>query len=137
MPSRTPPPLNEMQKRIGDLLARSVRPMSAYDVIEGMRGMVRLSPPTVYRALRKLVDEGLVHRLETQNAYVACHRRQADCGHGHGAGFMICRNCRKTQEFDDAEVELSLARTTASSGFAAERIAVEIEGLCADCAKGG
>ena len=132
-----PTRLNDMQMRIRDLLAGAKKPLSAYDVIDALRGQGRLAPPTVYRALQKLIDEGLAHRLETRNAYVACQQGESACspghGHAHRAGFMICRVCGKAEEFGDAEVEALLARTAARSGFAAERVAIEIQGLCADC----
>ncbi len=132
-----PPRLNDMQIRIRDLLAGAEKPLSAYDVIDALRGQGRLAPPTVYRALQKLIDEGLAHRLETRNAYVACQQGEAACGSGHGhahrAGFMICRVCGKAQEFGDTQVESLLSRTAARSGFVAERVAIEIQGLCADC----
>ena len=125
--------LNEVQSRIRALLAATPKPLSAYDVIDALRGEARLAPPTVYRALQKLIDVGLVHRLETQNAYVACRHAEDACGHSHRAGFMICRLCGETQEFGDAEIEALLAKTAARSGFAAERVSVEIQGRCADC----
>jgi Fur family zinc uptake transcriptional regulator len=140
---QAPAQLNAMQSRIRDLLAAAQKPMSAYDVIDAMREHGRLAPPTVYRALQKLIDEGLAHRLETQNAYVACQHGDAAHGarhdqgfdHAHRAGFMICRLCGKTQEFGDAEVGEVLARIAARENFAGERVAIEIQGLCADCRK--
>src|SRR5271166_4024759 len=100
MPAQSAPPkLNDMQMRIRDLLAGAERPLSAYDVIDALRGQGRLAPPTVYRALQKLIDEGLAHRLETRNAYVACQHGDPSAGHGHAhrAGFMICRVCGKAR----------------------------------------
>ncbi|HUO53638.1 MAG TPA: Fur family transcriptional regulator [Rhodoblastus sp.] len=123
-----------MQSRIRDLLAEAQKPLSAYDVIDALRDQGRVAPPTVYRALQKLIDEGLAHRLETQNAYVACRDQGEACGHRHRAGFMICRACGKTLEFGDSEIETLLARAAARGGFVAERVAIEIQGLCADCA---
>ena len=129
-----PAPLNETQSRIRELLAGAEKPLSAYDVIDALHEKGRVAPPTVYRALQKLIDSGLAHRLETRNAYVACRRHADACGHLHRAGFMICRVCGKAQEFGDAEIDDLLTRTAARSGFAAERMAVEIQGLCAHCA---
>jgi Fur family zinc uptake transcriptional regulator len=131
-----PAPLNPLQSRIRDLLAAAQKPMSAYDVIDALRGNGRLAPPTVYRALQKLIDEGLAHRLETQNAYVACRKCDGAHSHGHRAGFMICRACGKAVEFGDAEIETALTGAAARSGFVAEKMAVEIQGLCANCSQG-
>jgi Fur family transcriptional regulator, zinc uptake regulator len=134
-----PAPLNETQSRIRDLLAQAEKPLSAYDVIDALREEHgRVAPPTVYRALQKLIDEGLAHRLETRNAYVACrdsgHGSGHSCGHRHRAGFMICRSCGKTLEFGDEEIETLLSRAAARGGFTAERVAIEIQGLCSICA---
>ena len=83
----SPAPLNEMQSRIRDLLAGADKPLSAYDVIDALRDHGRVAPPTVYRALQKLIDEGLAHRLETRNAYVAC--READAARAMPAAIGI------------------------------------------------
>jgi Fur family zinc uptake transcriptional regulator len=129
-----PAPLNEMQTRIRDLLSRAQKPLSAYDLIDALREHGRVAPPTVYRALQKLIDEGLAHRLETRNAYVACRDQGPACGHRHRAGFMICRACGRTVEFGDEEIERLLLNVAARGGFSAERVAIEIQGLCAECA---
>ncbi len=131
--SSAPARLNEMQIRIRDLLSRAQRPLSAYDLIDALRAHGRVAPPTVYRALQKLIDEGLAHRLESRNAYVACRDKGHSCGHRHRAGFMICRACGRTLEFGDEEIERLLLGVAARGGFSAERVAIEIQGLCADC----
>jgi Fur family zinc uptake transcriptional regulator len=133
MSFQAPARLNETQTRIRDILAQAEKPLSAYDVIDALRDHGRVAPPTVYRALQKLIDEGLAHRLESQNAYVACRDIGVSCGHRHRAGFMICRQCGRTLEFGDEEIERLLSRAAARSGFTAERVAVEIQGLCEAC----
>ena len=98
--------LNAVEIQILDLLAAAQKPLSAYDVIDALSGEKRMAPPTVYRALQKLMDEGLAHRVELQNAYVACRQH----GHALCAGFMICRVCGATREFGDEEIERLLFR---------------------------
>src|SRR5574337_835688 len=127
--------LNEMQIRVRDVLAQAAKPLSAYDVMDALREHGRIAPPTVYRGLQKLIDEGLAHRLETRNAYIACCDEGHSCGHRHRAGFMICRLCGKTLEFGDEEIEHLLSRAAARGGFIAERVAIEIQGLCDACSK--
>lgn len=137
MAGASKPRLNEMQSRIHALLGEAQRPLSAYDLIEFLRGAGKVAPPTVYRALQKLIDEGLAHRLETRNAYVACRGEGAPCGRRHHAGFMICKSCGQTFEFDDEGLEKLLAEAAAQRGFSAEHVAIEIEGVCAHCGQGG
>jgi Fur family zinc uptake transcriptional regulator len=123
------PQLNAVQSRILDLLVAAPKPLSAYEVIDALSAGKRMAPPTVYRALRKLMDEGLAHRVESQNAYVACR------AHGHAlcAGFMICRACGATREFSGAALESFSGQIARRNGFAAEAVSIEIRGLCAAC----
>jgi Fur family zinc uptake transcriptional regulator len=128
--STAAPRLNAVQTRILDLLSAAAKPLSAYDVIDALSGAGRMAPPTAYRALQKLMDAGLVHRVDSRNAYVACRRQ----GPAHYAGFMICRACGATREFSGAALESFSAQTARKNGFVAERISIEIQGLCASCA---
>jgi len=123
------PRLNAAQTQILDLLTAAPKPLSAYEVIDALSGEKRMAPPTVYRALQKLMDEGLAHRLESQNAYVACRAH----GHAMCAGFMICRGCGATREFSGAALESFLGQAARKNGFAAEAASIEIRGLCAAC----
>jgi Fur family zinc uptake transcriptional regulator len=118
-----------VQSQILDLLTAAQKPLSAYDVIDALSGEKRMAPPTVYRALQKLMDEGFVHRVESQNAYVACRHH----GHALSAGFMICRACGATREFSGAALESFLGQTARKSFFVAEAVSIEIRGLCAAC----
>jgi len=126
------PQLNAIQSQILDLLNAAQKPLSAYDVIDALSGEKRMAPPTVYRALQKLMGEGLAHRVESQNAYVACRQH----GHALCAGFMICRACGATREFSGAALESLLGQTARKSFFAAEAASIEIRGLCAACQGG-
>ncbi|MBB4198871.1 hypothetical protein CCR94_09340 [Rhodoblastus sphagnicola] len=127
------PRLNAVQTRILNLLVAAQKPLSAYEVIDALSGEKHsekpLAPPTVYRALQKLMDGGLAHRLESQNAYVACRAQ----GHALCAGFMICRACGVTREFSGAALESFLGQAARKNGFAAEAVSIEIRGLCSAC----
>ncbi len=107
--------------------------MTAYQVLDAVREHGITAPPTVYRALNQLVEEGLAHRVELINAYVAC-------AHEHHSAeavvFAICENCGSVQEIDDDGAIAQLRRSAEKSGFAAQRIAVEIRGLCGPCQTG-
>ncbi len=111
-------------------------PLTAYDILDRLRASRgRTTPPTVYRALGFLTDQGLVHRLERRGAYVACHDH-GDHAHGHRAQFLICRRCGAVRELVDQRVDAALAAAAARLGFTAEATTVELEGLCAACAAG-
>jgi Fur family zinc uptake transcriptional regulator len=88
------------------------------------------APPTVYRALSRLVDEGLAHRLESISAYVAC----ADPEHQHdSAVFAICNQCGKIEELLAATIIKRLHARATEQGFKVSGTTVELRGRCAGC----
>src|SRR3954471_10221515 len=64
--------LTPIRRKVLEALYATHKPMGAYDLAEilGPRGR-RLAPITVYRALDFLIEQGFVHRLASQNAYIA------------------------------------------------------------------
>ncbi len=122
----TPP-----RRRVLELLLGSDGPLKAYDLIAafGTRGEPA-KPPTVYRALEFLEQQGLAHRIESLNAYVPC---RVD-GEGHRAAFLICECCGTAREFEpDFQAALSAA---AHVGYGVRTLTLEARGLCPACREG-
>lgn len=106
-------------------------PLTAYQILDAVREHGITAPPTVYRALNRLVDEGLAHRVESLNAYVAC--AHSHHGEGSAAVFAICENCGMVTEFEAGAAAESL-RVAATEVLArVDRMTVELRGLCRDC----
>jgi predicted transcriptional regulator len=64
--------LTPMRRHVLEALLDSHRPLGVYEIIERLARHGRPAPITVYRALDFLRDNGLVHRIESRNAFVAC-----------------------------------------------------------------
>ncbi|WP_294642813.1 Fur family transcriptional regulator [uncultured Aureimonas sp.] len=124
--------LTRNQKLVFDILEQADGPLSAYSILDALRDEGLRAPPQVYRALEKLLETGLVHRLESLNAFVACAHPHA-CAYALTA-FAICEKCGAVTEFADAAVEARLAGWAGERGFVPKRTTVEIKGLCAACA---
>jgi Fur family zinc uptake transcriptional regulator len=108
-------------------------PMTAYQVLDAVRRHGISAPPTVYRALSRLVEQGLAHRLESINAYVAC----ADPQHRHtAAAFAICSDCGTIEEMVDPQVLRRLQARATRRGFKINDTTIELRGQCADCQPG-
>ncbi|SNB55241.1 Fur family transcriptional regulator, zinc uptake regulator [Arboricoccus pini] len=122
--------LTALRRRVLELVWSSHAPIGAYQIMEMMRGeRSRVAPPTVYRALDFLADNGLIHRLDTLNAFIGCSRP----GVGHKAYFLICRHCGNAVEFADTALDAAIADASHRAGFAIEVETVELRGLCAAC----
>lgn len=122
------------RRRVLEIVAASHVAIGAYDIIDRLaEGGRRPAPITVYRALDFLIQHGLVHRLASLNAYVACPH----AGDRHGAQFLICRHCGTIGELASAGVDRAIAEAASEAGFAVAVPVVEVEGLCAHCREVG
>ena len=123
--------LTEQRRRVLRAVCAAERPVGAYDILEAIRAEVpRVAPPTVYRALEFLLEQGLVHKLETLHAYVSCDHPE----HPHASQFLICTACGDVTEIADEAISDSLGQAAAATGFRPARGVVEVTGTCADCA---
>jgi Fur family zinc uptake transcriptional regulator len=128
--ARQPEALNVKEQRIADTLRAAGRPLSAYGLIERLNDQGVISPPTVYRALRRLVREGLVHRPDSLNAFVCCaHGLHRGC-----AVFAICEACGQVTEFDERDVACRLSDWARSHSFQLSAVTLELRGRCRACA---
>ncbi len=123
-----------IRRQVLQALLSSHRPLGAYDVIELLaRGHARPAPITVYRALDFLIEQGLVHRIVSRNAFLAC-------AHNHDeratVAFLICDHCGAVGEIPAASLAQPLIDGARHDGFAPKFTVVEITGTCAHCAKG-
>ena len=125
--------LTPNRARVYDAIAKSARPLSAYDILHKLSQKEQTAPPTVYRALEWLQKENLVHRIESLNAYLACH---AHDGHHEGL-FAICQQCGGVKELSDKKLEKQLMNFASKSGFHPTRGMIEMVGLCAECHRNG
>ncbi len=125
--------MTQLRRGVLELLWASGGPTSAYELIEAVKGRDSrpVGPPTVYRALHFLIEQGLVSRIESLNAYVPCVHPERD----HDCLFFICSGCRSSVELEDSRIGGLLAEDAAALGFVASRRTVEVEGMCARCAE--
>ncbi len=120
-----------VRRRVFEILLESHTAMGAYDVLSRLDAEgLGSKPPVAYRALSFLVDQGLVHRIERLNAFVAC----ATPGAHHDPAFMICRGCGTVAEAQTGSGPLS--QSALATGFEIEQTVIEAEGLCPECQSG-
>ena len=120
----------EIRRRIFELVWSSHRPIGAYTLLEQFSlENGRTAPPTVYRALDFLLEQGLIHRVASLNAYVGC-THPAD---HHTGAFFICSRCGSALELADAGMEQAIGQDADDIGFAVSSAVIEVSGTCARC----
>ena len=122
--------LTPQRRWVLKIVAGSHSPLGAYDILEQMDFTGRRSAPiTVYRALDFLIEQGLVHRLASLNAFAACMHSDSE----HAAQFLICRDCRTVAELKSRRVSRTIQQDAEHAGFQADQQVVEVTGTCRDC----
>lgn len=123
--------LTPTRRRVLEALTASHRPLGAYEIIDRLaeRGP-RPAPITVYRALDFLLAQGLVHRIESRNAFIACIGNHQS---GTMMVFLLCDMCGAVGEAPSAAVAETLVAAAKSAGFTPKTPVIEIPGVCAHC----
>ena len=134
--------LTELRRHVLGLVLDAAAPAGAYDLLDRLRRTHRgAAPPTVYRALEFLLEQGLIHRIERLSAYIGCiagcKADRHDAEHTHAAQFLICRACGRVIEMQNHALSATLARAAREAGFSVGSATIEAEGLCSTCAAVG
>lgn len=125
--------LTPIRRGVLEALLSSHRPLGAYDVIEELaKRVARPAPITVYRALDFLIEQGLVHRIESRNAFLACAHNHEDAA---TVAFLICERCSSVGEIPAGTIAQTLTEQARRSGFAPRLTTIEVTGVCAHCAQ--
>jgi Fur family zinc uptake transcriptional regulator len=129
--------LTALRRDVLGLVLEAEAPTGAYELLDRLRARRGGgAPPTVYRALEFLREQGLVHRLERLSAFVGCVDMggEAACrAHQGAAQFLICRACGRATEIDDHALAEALAAAARRVGFTVAGATIEAEGVCAAC----
>lgn len=118
-----------LRRRVLELVWSNHQPLGAYAILAELQQEGPAAPPTVYRALEFLVEQGLVHRVTSLNAYVGCtHPHQI-----HSGFFLICARCGDLAELIDDALSETLTQSARRNGFTVQKQTVELAGICARC----
>ena len=120
----------ELRREVLRLIWISHVPAKAYDILEKLKGKAwSAQPPTVYRALDFLLETGLVHKLDSINAYIGCShpRKQNECY------FLICTDCNEAKEYSSSELSDAMELTLNKNSFRPRKVTLEVLGQCGEC----
>lgn len=123
------PDLTKNQALVFAALAEAGHPLGAYALLDGLREHGFKAPLQVYRALDQLLEMGLVHRLESLNAWTVC----CEARHAYTPVFAICNDCGSVSEHFDKQLAESIETMSRRTGFMPDRSIIEIHGQCDSC----
>lgn len=123
--------LTPIRKRVLELVWASHKPLGAYAILEKLTDEGhKPAPPTVYRALEFLLEQGLIHRIASLNAFLGCVHPSEQ----HLACFFLCQQCGNAEELQNSDLlQQELQQRAASTGFLIRQPILEVTGLCKQC----
>lgn len=124
--------LSPHERTVLTLLGKTEKPLTAYAILGELQDKGFRAPPTVYRALESLIKKGLVHRIESLNAYTACSHSE---DHGHASPFAICNSCGTVEEIDSEAIARAVKKVAGQFFAQIEKRVLELSGICHSCAK--
>ena len=120
-----------LRRRVLEEIAGSHQALGAYEILERLAAKgPRLAPISVYRAIEALNEVGLVHRLESRNAFFACHASHAP---DRNQLILACERCGRVAEVEGDQVFAALGRAIEQAAFEPRRTVTEVSGVCAAC----
>ena len=124
-------PLSKNQKIILEYIQKNKKPVKAYSILSNVQKKGINAPPQVYRALDKLIEIGKIHKVESQNSFVAC--KTSDCETPHATAFSICDSCDEVSEINDPKLFKYLLYFKDNSGIKFDGYNLEFFGTCKSC----
>ncbi|MBY6064699.1 zinc uptake transcriptional repressor Zur [Pseudidiomarina sediminum] len=122
--------LTPARREVFEILAAESGAVGAYDLLDKLKAAVpNAKPPTIYRALDFLQEQGFVHKITSSNSYVLC----SHFDHHHPVQMLICESCGSVQEIQSDGVYNALLKQAEDQGFHVESQTIEAHGTCSNC----
>ncbi|MGC9403968.1 zinc uptake transcriptional repressor Zur [Vibrio genomosp. F10] len=123
--------LTPQRKSVFKLICSSKKASSAYELLEELKKTEpRAKPPTVYRALDFLMEQGFIHRVESTNSFISCCSCNANKHYSH---LLICDSCNNVIELQDDNLISLLAKNAEKHNFKISNHVIESHGICQTC----
>ncbi len=120
----------KLRAQVLSLVWQAHKPIGAYEVLRQLQPEGKpAAPPTVYRALDFLLEQGFVHRIASLNAFIGCICPDEN----HSGQFFICKNCKETVEIKNNNIRQAIKDIAQQQKFSVENELVEVVGTCFSC----
>jgi Fur family zinc uptake transcriptional regulator len=128
----------KLRQLVYEELARVHTSIGAYDILDKLAAKgTRLAPISIYRAIDALMEAGVIHRLESRNAFFACRRPEHGFEKGKRPLVLACEKCGSVAEVDSGDIFETIGRMAAAADFKPRVKFVEVSGLCPRCVGDG
>mgnify|MGYP003396766036 CR=1 FL=1 len=120
--------LSEQQVLILDMIFQAIIPISAAELLEQLKHInSKANRMTIHRALDKLTEQNLVHKIQYNNTYSICQHIS-----NHNCQILVCIKCTQQVEIHSHQLCHSLNKLSQEHQFNVAS-PIEITGICKQC----
>ena len=122
--------LTKLRETVLKLIWKNHSYVKAYDLLEDLKKIdSSAKPPTIYRSLEFLMENGFIHKIQSLNAFVGCSHPNEH----NECYFLICKKCQNIEECHSENINEFVQSTSNNNNFSANQVTLEISGICQEC----
>ena len=122
--------LTKLRETVLKLIWKNHCYVKAYDLLDDLKKIdSSAKPPTIYRSLEFLLENGFIHKIQSLNAFVGCSHPNEH----NECYFLICKECQNIEECHSENINEFVQFTSSNNNFSANKVTLEISGICQEC----
>ncbi len=114
-----------------NILKKNTKGLTAYQILNRVQKFKHVQPMTVYRALKNLTNDGLIHKTNKNKTFHLCNTSEK---HEHNAVLAVCNDCGVAEELKTDLFSKIIKQVKSKRKFNFNNFNLEITTNCKDCA---
>jgi Fur family zinc uptake transcriptional regulator len=128
--------MGENNKLVLNSLKKSPEGLTAYQILSIVLKSKSIQPMTIYRALKDLTNNGLIHKTNKNKTFHLCntpHVCNMTEAHEHNAVLAVCNDCGAAEELQTDLFSKIIKNIKSKKKFNFNNFNLEITTTCKEC----
>ena len=128
--------MGENTELVLNSLKKSSKGLTAYQILNIVLKSKSIQPMTIYRALKDLTNNGLIHKTNKNKTFHLCnttHVCNMTEAHEHNAVLAVCNDCGITEELKTDLFSKIIKNIKSKKRFNFNNFNLEITTTCKEC----
>ena len=113
-----------------NILKKNPKGLTAYQILNRIQKFKFVQPMTIYRALKDLVEQGLIHKTNKNKTFHLCNSSE---NHDHNAVLAVCNDCGLAEELNTNIFSKIIKDIKTKKKFNFDNFNLEITTTCKEC----
>ena len=128
--------MSENNRLVLNSLKKSTKGLTAYQILNIVLKSKSIQPMTIYRALKDLTNNGLIHKTNKNKTFHLCdtaHVCNTTEAHEHNAVLAVCNDCGVAEELKTDLFSKIIKNIKSKKRFNFNNFNLEITTTCKEC----